>query len=68
MIDEPLGCLLSLIWLPYRIWKAMCAESFIGTSELDRQAGRFWKGFAVVASLVVILGLIVWILLAYINR
>ena len=42
-IEEPLGCPLDLIFsaLPYRIWKAMSAESFTGTSEMDWQAGRF---------------------------
>jgi hypothetical protein len=61
MSQEPLGCLLRLIWLPYQFWKAMSGESRVGTSEMDRQAGRFWKGFAVIATAIVILGAVAWI-------
>ena len=61
MIGEPLGCLLQLIWLPYQLWKAVSGESLMGTSEMDRQVGRFWKGFAIIATLVVLLGLVTWI-------
>lgn len=68
MTDEPLGCLLRLIWLPYQLWQAMTGESRVGTSEMDRQAGRFWKSFAVIASFLVVVGLIVWIWLFKLNR
>jgi hypothetical protein len=61
MSDEPLGCLLQLIWLPYRLWQAMCGESRVGTSEMDREVGRFWKGFGVIATFVVISAVIAWI-------
>ena len=61
MSDEPLGCLLRLVWLPYQLWKAMSGESRLGTSEMDRQAGRFWKKFAVIATIVVISAVIAWI-------
>ncbi len=61
MTDEPLGCLLQLVWLPYHLWKAMCGESRVGTSEMDREVGRFWKRFAVVATLLVLIGVITWI-------
>lgn len=61
MSDEPLGCLLRLIWLPYQLWKAMSGESRVGTSEMDRQAGRFWKSFAVITTLAVVLGVVAWI-------
>jgi hypothetical protein len=60
MSDEPLGCLLRLIWLPYQLWKAMSGESLVGTSEMDRQAGRFWKSFAVITTLAVVLGMVAW--------
>ena len=58
MSDEPLGCLLRLVWLPYQSWKAMCEESRMGMSEMDREAGKFWKWFGVIATLLVILGVI----------
>ena len=61
MNDEPLGCLLRLVWLPYELWKAMSGESRVGTSEMDLDAGRFWKTFAWVATLVVITGGVGWI-------
>lgn len=61
MDGEPLGCLLRLVWLPYELWKAMSGESRLGTSEMDREAGRFWKGFAVAATLVVIAGAVAWV-------
>jgi hypothetical protein len=60
MSDEPLGCLLRLIWLPYQLWKAMSGESRVGLSEMDRQAGRFWKSFAVITTLAVVLGMVAW--------
>lgn len=60
MTDEPLGCLLQLVWLPYQLWKAMTGESRVGTSEMDREVGRFWKGFAVTATVIVILAVIAW--------
>lgn len=60
MSDEPLGCLLRLIWLPYQLWKAMSGESRVGTSEMDRQAGRFWRRFAMIATLAVVLGMVAW--------
>lgn len=61
MSDEPLGCLLRLVWLPYQFWKATCEESRVGTSEMDREAGKLWKWFAVIATFVVISGVISWI-------
>jgi hypothetical protein len=61
MMDEPLGCLLQLVWLPYRLWQAMSGESRLGMSEMDRQAGRFWKRFALIATIVVISAVIAWI-------
>lgn len=61
MGDEPLGCLLRLIWLPYQFWQAMSAESRIGTSEMDRQVGRFWRIFAMIATIVVLSGGVAWV-------
>ena len=61
MSDEPLGCLLQLLWLPYQLWKAMSGESRVGTSEMDREVGRFWTKFALVGTVVVVLGVIAWV-------
>ena len=61
MSDEPLGCLLQLLWLPYQLWKAMSGESRVGTSEMDREVGRFWTKFAIVGTVVVVLGVIAWV-------
>lgn len=61
MMGEPLGCLLQLVWLPYQLWKAMTGESRVGTSPLDREVGRFWKAFAVIATLGVLGGLVAWV-------
>ncbi|MGL4399908.1 MAG: hypothetical protein ACRCXD_08565 [Luteolibacter sp.] len=61
MSEESLGCLLQLIWLPYRIWQAMSGESRLGTSEMDQQVGRFWKMLAVIVTIMVILGVVAWI-------
>lgn len=61
MTDEPFGCLLRLIWLPYQLWQAMTEESRVGTSEMDRQAGRFWRKFAVIATGLVLLAFITWV-------
>ena len=61
MSDEPLGCLLRLVWLPYQFWKAMCEESRVGTSEMDREVGKFWKWFAVISSVTVVLAVIAWL-------
>ncbi len=61
-MDEPLGCLLQLVWLPYRIWKSIAEGSVVGSSELDREAGRLWRNFAIIGSVVLIAvaALIVW--------
>ncbi len=64
MIGEPLGCLLRLIWLPYQIWQAMSGDSLMGTSELDRHAGRLWKSFAVIGTILLLAGVVAWISLA----
>ena len=61
MSDEPLGCLLRLLWIPYELWKAMSEQSRVGTSEMDREAGRFWKKFAIGGTVVVMMGFILWI-------
>ena len=61
MSDEPLGCLLQLLWLPYQLWKAMSEESRVGTSEMDREVGRFWTKFALVGTVVIGLGVIAWV-------
>ena len=53
-------------WVAYRIWKAMSAESFTGTSMTG--SGTFWKVFIVVATLVLVLGLVLWVWFALINR
>jgi hypothetical protein len=68
MIDEPLGCLLQLVWLPYRIWKGMFGESRLGTSEMDREVGRFWKSFAVIATVIAVVGGVAWIWLFAIGK
>lgn len=60
MVEVPLGCLLRLVWLPYQIWQAMSGESRLGISELDLQAGRLWKSFAVIGSMLVLVGLVAW--------
>ena len=65
MTHEPLGCFLELIWLPYRLWQAMTGESLVGTSAIDRQAGRFWKAFAVIATIVFLAGVVAWIWLTF---
>lgn len=61
MSDEPLGCLLQIVWLPYQLWKAMTEESRVGTSRMDREVGWFWHKFAVIATVVVIGGAVAWI-------
>ncbi len=61
MNDEPLGCLLGLLWLPYEAWQRMTGSSRIGTSEMDREAGRFWKKFAIVGTIAILLGTGAWI-------
>lgn len=60
-MDKPLGCLLQLIWLPYQIWKAIAERSVMGTSEMDREAGRLWKNFAIIGSIILI-GVVVFII------
>lgn len=61
MTDEPLGCLLTLVWLPYQAWKAMRDSSALGTSKMDRDAGRFWENFAILATAVLCIGgAVVW--------
>ena len=61
MGDEPLGCLLQLLWLPYEIWKAMSEQSRLGTSEMDRESGRLLRKFALVGTIVILLGVVAWI-------
>lgn len=61
MSDEPLGCLLQLLWLPYEIWKTISESSRVGASEMDRQGGRCLLKFAVSGTIVLLLGAIIWI-------
>ncbi len=64
MNEEPFGCLLRLLWLPYHIGKAIAEQSIVGTSEMDRAAGRFWRNVAIIGTLLLLLGLVVWIYVA----
>lgn len=63
-MDEPFGCLLQLIWLPYQIWKAIAERSVVGTSEVDRDGGRFLRIFAIIGSILLIgvVILVVWLI------
>ncbi len=61
MSDEPLGCLLRLLWIPYELWKAISEQSRVGTSEMDRESGRFLWKFAIGGTILVVLGAIFWI-------
>lgn len=63
-MDEPFGCLLQLIWLPYQIWKAIAERSVVGTSEMDRDGGRFLRIFAIIGSILLIsvVILVVWLI------
>ncbi|RYD49615.1 MAG: hypothetical protein EOP83_24935 [Verrucomicrobiaceae bacterium] len=64
MDHEPLGCLLRLVWLPYQVWKAITEQSVVGTSELDRSAGRFWRNSAIIATVLLLAGaaLVIWLI------
>jgi len=53
-MDGPLGCLFGVFWLPFRLGQAFQGESRMGMSELDRWAGRFWRRFAVIATVVLV--------------
>jgi hypothetical protein len=61
-MDEPLGCLFQLLWLPFRTWAAISERSLVGASEMDREAGRFWKNFAIIGTilLLAVAALIIW--------
>ena len=65
MDHEPLGCLFRLIWLPYLAWKTITAQSVVGSSEMDRAAGRLWRNFAILGSvlLVVMVVVVIWMTL-----
>lgn len=64
-MDDPLGCLFRLIWLPYQIWKTIAEQSVIGSSEMDRAAGRLCKNLAIFGSilLIALLGFGVWVVM-----
>ncbi len=59
-MDE-LGCLVWVVWLPYRLWLGMTGESRVGTSPMDRQLGHFWRNFAIVLTIVVVIGALLWV-------
>ncbi len=46
----------------------MFGESRLGTSEMDREVGRFWKSFAVIATVIAVVGGVAWIWLFAIGK
>lgn len=63
-MDEILGCLAAILWLPYEVWKRMTGESRTGTSRMDRDTGLLYRRIAIAGTAVLgLLGLAWWVLM-----
>ena len=43
----------------------MAEQSRVGTSEMDREAGRFWQRFALAGTVGILLAATVWIWMGF---
>ncbi len=59
-MEEGLGCLYVILWLPYELWKWMNDGSRVGRSRMDREAGDFWWKFGMVGTALALIGLGAW--------
>ena len=58
-MDAILDALIELMRWPYDAWKQSIENSRLGASEFDRKTLRFWKGFAILGSaLLIAIGII----------
>jgi len=57
-MEDFLFALFRLLFWPYRAWKESLENSRVGVSESDRETLRFWKRFGIIASVLVVLGII----------
>jgi hypothetical protein len=67
-MDEPLGCLIWLLWLPHELWKLMNEGTRLGPSKMDHEAGRFWEGFAIIGTAIAVGGIIAWLIWAWLFK
>ena len=44
-----------LLWLPYRLWEWTTDRSYLGRSPMDRETILFWRKFAIVGTVVVLM-------------
>lgn len=57
-MEDFLFALFRLLFWPYRAWKESLESSRVGVSESDRETLRFWKRFAMITSILVVLGIV----------